>query len=83
MQRKEWPINSTFNKHLLSAYQVPVTKDTEISLKIVPALEKLTVQQQRQVKKQSAGLYHVSRAAMEILSKGWWKHKVGRCPQSY
>lgn len=83
MQRKEWPISSTFNKHLLRVYQVLVTKDTEISLTIVPALEKLTVQQQRQVRKQSSVLYHASSAAIEILSKGCWKHKMGRRPQSY
>lgn len=52
MQKKEWPINSsTYNKYLLGVYQVLVTKDTKINLKIVPALKKLTVEQLRQIRK--------------------------------
>lgn len=36
MQSKEWPINSTFNQHVLSVYWVVVTKDTKINFKNSP-----------------------------------------------
>lgn len=65
MQSKEWPINSIFNKHLLSIHQVLVIKDTKINLKIVPALEKLTVQQQQQ-----------RRIRKQIVSSAVWKFCV-------
>lgn len=51
---------------------MPVSKDTKINFKTVPALEKLTVQQQRWLRKPI-----VSSAVMDIVSKGWWEHKEG------
>lgn len=77
MQSKEWPINSIFNKHLLSIHQVLVIKDTKINLKIVPALEKLTVSPAAAAETHKET--ESEQRCMEILPNGWWKHKRGRC----
>lgn len=54
-----------------------VIKDTKINLKIVPALEKLTVSPAAAAETHKET--ESEQRCMEILPNGWWKHKRGRC----